>query len=197
MTIKKACFILACEHKDVQFRNALIVSLCKTYSTKLKEEGIEVELIDLFDNEGKEIELTTDKILDFQSIIRSSDSVFVFHNLIWSFPPGILKTFIDKVFISGFAYNYYRGIFYGLLKEKKLYIYCTTELAAWQEKYIYGNIVGNFWEKVFGDRLGMTSKIKIFDSIRSRSSKEIGKWDNYLVKDLNLNKKSTNLLDLF
>lgn len=195
--IKKACFILACEHKDVQFRNALIVSMCKTYSTQLREKGVEVELIDLYDNNGNEVEFTKDQILDYQSMIRNADSIFVFHNLIWSLPPGILKSFIDKVFISGFAYRYYKGVFYGLLKEKKFYIYCTTDLALWQEKYIYGNLIGLFWQRVFGDKVGIKPKIKIFDNIRSRTDEEIAKWDSTLLNDLKLNSKSTNLLDLF
>jgi len=65
-------------------------------------------------------------IAEEQRHIAAADRIIVIHPIWWFGMPAILKGYIDRVFVSGFAYEYTDKGPVGLLKDKSAIILNTT-----------------------------------------------------------------------
>lgn len=65
-------------------------------------------------------------IADEQEHIRWADVITFVYPVWWISFPAILKGYVDRVFSLGFAYEYRDNVAYGLLKEKKALLFCST-----------------------------------------------------------------------
>ena len=102
-------------------------------STALKNSGVHVNIRDLYRldfqpvlsmkdfNTLNQNQLSPDILLE-QDYIRISDILWVVFPVWWSSMPAILKGYIDRVFLSGFAYNMKGNKPVGLLAHKKVII---------------------------------------------------------------------------
>ena len=102
-------------------------------STVLENSGVDVNTRDLYRldfqpvlskedfNALKRNQLSPDILLE-QDYIRISDILWVVFPVWWSSMPAILKGYIDRVFLSGFAYNMQGDSPVGLLTDKKVVI---------------------------------------------------------------------------
>lgn len=66
----------------------------------------------------------TDAIASEQQRVNNADAIAFFFPLWWWSMPAILKGWIDRVFNSGFAFNYVDGHSVGLLTHKKVALFC-------------------------------------------------------------------------
>jgi putative NADPH-quinone reductase len=99
--------------------NAMVLKLVEN---TLKASGREYRLIDLY-KQGFDPRLTDEeykrtvdkthailkpdpKIAEYQQAIREADRLVFVYPTWWYGPPAILKGFFDRVFVSGFAYNF-------------------------------------------------------------------------------------------
>ncbi|MFA5094784.1 MAG: NAD(P)H-dependent oxidoreductase [Candidatus Omnitrophota bacterium] len=130
--------------------------------TKLKNEGNEVEIRDLyalgFDPVLKGADFvafkagkTPDDIKREQDHIKSSDTIIFIHPIWWFGQPATLKGYIDRVFSYGFAYISDKGILKGLLTDKKAVIINTT-----------GGTEDDYRNNGYKDALAKTMDIGIF-----------------------------------
>ena len=73
----------------------------------------------------KDHESIKDVIL-LQEKITNAKHLIVIYPIWWNGMPAILKGFIDRVFSSGYAFKYEKGIPKGLLPNKKATVFVTT-----------------------------------------------------------------------
>jgi NAD(P)H dehydrogenase (quinone) len=200
--ISRVLVVLASQYIDTDQRNNLINNLCKTFSETFQSTGGEVDLLDLYkDTEFdpvRDLDGRDTKIIEYQIRIKKAQVIVFFHQTVWLTAPAILKGFLDKVFVSGFAYKTYNNIPEGLLDNKKAIVVATCEKPSWQVNYIYGNIFTNFWKKTFLDYCGIkNNKLYLFGNYRSASDITIEKW-HLKMKDIATKLTSTqNILELF
>ena len=64
--------------------------------------------------------------LNFQAKIKTAERLLFIYPTWWQNMPAILKGFMDRVFISGFAFIYKSGLPVGLLKGKKAAAFTAT-----------------------------------------------------------------------
>ncbi|MFZ2513311.1 MAG: NAD(P)H-dependent oxidoreductase [Candidatus Saccharimonadales bacterium] len=113
---------------------------------------------------SKEIQAVRDEISWAEHI------VFVYPNW-WSSFPGIMKLFIDIVFVAGFAFKYREGKATPeqLLKGRTASILLTMDIPPLIYKYVFGNIgVRQLKARVLRFNCGVkTTKVTYFGPVRS------------------------------
>ncbi|MGM5483087.1 MAG: NAD(P)H-dependent oxidoreductase [Nanobdellota archaeon] len=140
---------------------------CEHILSEVKERLDDFEVIDLYkenydpvlhENEhytrgNYEI---SERNKEFQEKIKESKYLIFIFPVWWYAPPAVLKGFLDRVFISRFAFRYVNGIPKGLLKDKKATVFFTTGAPT-----IYYKLFGNLPKKNMAKTLG-------FSGIKSR-----------------------------
>ncbi len=154
--------------------------LCKLFIQQVKTSGIQVDLIDLYrDVEFDPYRIPSNnpdtKTIEYQIRINRSDAIFFFTPLYWYNLPGILKSFIDAVFSSGFAYKNYRGRRIGVLKNLKAYSFCFSSDSTWKLRFLYRNLIDTWWSRVFFDTCQITGKCYIYGNIKNDEDKNYTK----------------------
>lgn len=113
---------------------------------------------------GKEIQAVRDEITWAEHI------VFVYPNW-WSSFPGIMKLFIDIVFVAGFAFKYREGKATPeqLLKGRTASILLTMDIPPLIYKYVFGDIgIRQLKARVLRFNCGVkTTKVTYFGPVRS------------------------------
>jgi NAD(P)H dehydrogenase (quinone) len=104
---------------------------------KLKDQGSEVEVRDLYQM-GFNPVLSSNDFMQFiqkktladiqkeQECVRQADTIIFIYPVWWFSMPAMLKGYIDRVFIRGFAYDMKGHMIQGLLKGKKVMLFSTT-----------------------------------------------------------------------
>lgn len=70
--------------------------------------------------------LISQENLNFQNKIKEADRLLFIYPTWWQNMPAILKGFIDRVFVGGFAFTYKAGLPIGLLSGKKAAAFSAT-----------------------------------------------------------------------
>lgn len=114
-----------------------------------------------------------DTVLKYQKIIEESDYIFFIYPEWWGSLPALLKGWIDRVLIPGFAYDYTGNVkeemkHHPLLKGKRASVIITSN----DEKI--SRIHEEFWENIISDQTGLSfTKIKSVTGLRTKSSDQI------------------------
>lgn len=125
-------------------------SILDSIVSKLEEGNRKYNIIDLnkenFDPVFREEELklykdggfADDQVGDYQKILNSSSELIVIFPIWWYNMPAILKGFIDKVMLRGFAYNKNSaGFLIGSLENiKRTFVITTSEAPTWYLKFM-------------------------------------------------------------
>jgi NAD(P)H dehydrogenase (quinone) len=104
----------------------------------LNEANREYELIDLYadkfdpvlviDEQHKRRDLRNDPYTEqYRKKIEQADQLIFIYPIWWYGVPAILKGFFDRVFVSGFAYQYDGKLPRGLLKNKSAWVIYTID----------------------------------------------------------------------
>ena len=84
-----------------------------------------------FDEENKRRDLAkSPETSKYRDMIKEADKLIFIFPIWWSGMPAILKGFIDRVFVSGFAYSYKKIGLEGHLKGKSAWIITTMDAPA-------------------------------------------------------------------
>ena len=84
-----------------------------------------------FDEENKRRDLAkSPETCEYRDMIKEADKLIFIFPIWWSGMPAILKGFIDRVFVSGFAYSYKKIGLEGHLKGKSARIITTMDAPA-------------------------------------------------------------------
>ena len=137
--------LIFCAHPD---KESFALALANQYYEGVKSTGGSAKLYNLSDLEF-DPNLTRDKkyggymepVLKQiqQEILTAQHLVFVYPNW-WSTYPAILKAFIDRVFIKGYAYDFKDNnpIRMPLLKGKSARVIVTMDSPVWYYRWIIG-----------------------------------------------------------
>jgi putative NADPH-quinone reductase len=126
---------------------SLCEALAKEYAQGAQESGHAVKMLTVrnlkFDpilHEGYKViqTLEADLILA-QDEIKSADHIVVIFPTWWGGMPALLKGFIDRTFLPGFAFKYRQGSLWWdkLLKGKSAHIIATMDTPPWYFRVFY------------------------------------------------------------
>lgn len=121
----------------------------------------------------------------FQDQIKKADRLIFIYPIWWGGMPAILKGWFDKVFVSGFAFNYEKKIPFGKFHGKKAIVFLTTaspKLFTWllsKNRYLK-----NIKNEILGF-CGIKTKVYEIDwalELDSKQKKKIKKTVNKALK---------------
>jgi putative NADPH-quinone reductase len=176
---KKILVILANPDTKFDKRAGVISDLCYTFCDTCLQNNQSIDFIDLYKERFDPVSYPDEKdsqALEYQIRIRKADYIVIFHPVWWGTMPAILKGFCDKVFQSGFAYNFQGGFTHGLLKNKKAIIVAVSKSPKWQVNIVYSNILNVMWKRAIFDVCGIKSKFFLFSNLRRVSDGQIEAW---------------------
>ena len=126
-------------------KDSLCASLAQTYFTEAKNSGYDVKLLELIDlkfdlslyggYKSKQV-FEPDLVLAQKYILEAQHLVFVYP-VWWEMMPALLKGFIDRTFLPGFAFKYREKspLPEKLLKNKTARIIITMDSPSWYYKW--------------------------------------------------------------
>lgn len=176
-TSNNILIILANVDSEANLRNQKINEFCKIFGEKCLSNGASVEIIDLtLDYQNPQnFTISDSKIIEYQIKIKNSHKIIVFHDICWQNIPAILSDFLARVLTNTFAFERIRGQNRGLL-DQKLLVLAFGETSNFGQKMIYGNILGNFWQRVIANSCGFGCDFNYFGNFRKANDLEIDKW---------------------
>lgn len=167
------------------------ISLCRSmaqaYIESAKNSGhhvVDLNLADLsFDPilwGGYSVRQELEKdLIEAQEKIKNADHiVFIYPNW-WGAPPAILKGFIDRVFLPGFAFKYVENAMMPikLLKGKTADLIVTMDTPVWMYKIFLGSRGIKLMKESVIEFCGMkTKKILLVGPINKSTHQQRSKW---------------------
>ncbi len=129
------------------YADSYCAALSEAYIQGAQNSGATVRVIDLstiqFDPNlkygyHKRTELEED-LLVAQEAIRWADHLVFVYPTWWGTMPAILKGFIDRVFLPGFAFKYRQNssLWDKLLKGKSAHLIVTMDTPSWYNRFVY------------------------------------------------------------
>lgn len=165
-----------------------------TRNLRLKKEHFEI--LDLYEMNYDPIlhamehytvgnKLVSEQNKNIQQKIKAMDKIIFIYPDWWSSMPAILKGFIDRVFVKGFAFDYSpKGKIIKLLKQKKVLAFISHGGPGWYH-FITGNKASNMMKKNVSAHCGMKAKIinfysahKLNEEAKSKINKSVNKAIN-------------------
>lgn len=158
-------------------------AISKTYYSFAKEAGNNVELVNVRDlnfdinflatRESDEAEILNQRKL----ILWANEVIIVIPNW-WSGVPAKFKGYIDRVFVSSFAFEYgANGMPKGLLTDKSAFVYITQDSPCFWTKLFVGDPLWKMINRGVLKFCGFNVKgHKIFSTVRKSSEKKRKAW---------------------
>lgn len=201
--ISKVLIVLASPEYSNDNRGNYIIQTCKEFMEILQNKGINVDLIDLYrdytDDEFNPIagdNQKETKVLEYQVRIRKAEVIIFFHPVWQGFLPAILKGFLEKVFVSGFAFANQKNTAQPFLEGKKSLVFAFSERSGLDHRIIYGNMIQNFWQRSILKPSGITGKYNFYGNMRSLSDAKLQLQTNKILQFANKLNSKDSLLDL-
>ncbi len=197
--VSNILIVLASPTDSNDQRLNLINKYCKSFAQICTSSGINVDIIDLYnDNEiniSSYLQSDNSKVLEYQIRVSKADQIIFFHPILQDGVPAILKGFLENVLCAGFAFRVERQLVIGLLN-KKTTIFAFDEKSLWSSKVLCGNQLVNFWNKTIFNTTGLVGKLKVFYKFRSSNSYTLEKIKTYIDSSANKIHSKGKLLDL-
>lgn len=166
------------------YQKSLCASLAESYLQGAKEGNYEVKMIHLSQLKFDPIlhkgyleiqELEEDLKSVQQDILWAQHLVFVYP-IWWGSVPALLKGFLDRVFLPGFAFKYHKGSPWWdrLLKGRTGRLIITTDAPWWWNKFMYSDPAIKMMKKAVLEFCGVSSvKVTQLDEIKNKAPKDI------------------------
>jgi NAD(P)H dehydrogenase (quinone) len=118
-------------------------------------------------------------LLDAQDKIKWADHMVWIYPVWWSSFPAIMKGFLDRVLLPGFAFQKRQNSLFSdkLLVGKTARIICTLDQPAWYYRWVYGNPSHNALKKGTLNFIGVKKvKITTIGPVRLSTEEYRMKW---------------------
>lgn len=177
--------------------NSFNFALAKAYKTGALTKEVQLEEIIVSELDfnpnlqfgyQKRTELEPDLLKAWEKIERADHLVWV-HPVWWGGLPAILKGFIDRLFLPGFAFQYRENSIWWdkLLKGKTAHIITTLDQPGWTYRFMFGRPSVNQLRKSTLEFCGVKPvKLTYVGAIKGSTSEQRIKW---LKKVENLGKQ--------
>jgi len=154
----------------------------------LKDGNTTYEVIDLYkDNFNPNLVFNEDikrsdlmnnvEVKRYQELIKKADHLIFIYPIWWYGTPAILKGFLDRVFISGFAYTNKGKLPKGLLGGKSAWAVYTIDSPSWFVRLFRRNIEWVVMRDAVLKYCGIRSvKRMMFAGVKSSNLKQREKW---------------------
>jgi NAD(P)H dehydrogenase (quinone) len=177
----------------------LINKYCKVFAQICTNNGINVDIIDLYNetetNICEYLESNNSKVLEYQIRVTKADQIVFFHPVMLDCIPAILKGFLENVFCAGFAYKIERQLTIGLLNKPAL-VFAFDDNSKWSAKILLGDQLVSFWNKSIFDNTGLKGKLNIFYKFRSCTNDDLDKIKTKIQNSADQIQSKAKLLDL-
>ncbi len=180
--ISKVLVIIASPFYHQDKRSNTVNYLCKEFIDTLQGNRVNVDLIDLYHlpnySPVYHPEQKPDKTtIVAQKKVEEADLIAFFHPVWMGGLPAILKGFLEQVFAKGFAYHYEKKFLIPHFKNKKAIICIASTKPKWHFRFLYRDIIKNFWQRVFTELTGIkVIKYYHFGEYRNVNDKQIIGW---------------------
>lgn len=173
-------------------KDSLCGALSEKYASGARAGGHDVLLMHLSDlefdpilhNGYKVIQSLEPDLIEAQKKIQWADHVVMVYPIWWSSTPALLKGFIDRTFLPGFAFKYHPGktFWEKLLKGKTGEIIVTTDSPNWWNKWILKDPAINMVKKGVLEFSGVKVKrVTSLAMIKEQKKEYIEKMLNKIV----------------
>ncbi|PWN67839.1 NAD(P)H-dependent oxidoreductase [Chryseobacterium oncorhynchi] len=171
-------------HPNKESFNFGVASAYKEGAMKSGAEIKEIIIADLNFNPNlqfgyqKRMELEPDLIKAWE-IIKWADHLVWLHPVWWGGLPALMKGFIDRLFLPGFAYQYRENSVWWdkLLKGKTAHIITTLDQPGWYYWLVYGKPSVNQLKKSTLEFCGVKPvKVTYLGIIRNSKEEQRAKW---------------------
>jgi NAD(P)H dehydrogenase (quinone) len=177
--ISNILIVLASPVDESDQRISQITKLCQSYAQICTNNGINVDIIDLYNDKEADIagylETDNSKVLEYQIRVTKADQIVFFHPVLLDGAPAILKGFLENVFAAGFGYKIEKNLKIGLLN-KPASVFAFDDKSKWNSKVLLGDQLGNFWNKSIFDLTGLNGSLDIFYNFRAAKVEIIEKY---------------------
>jgi putative NADPH-quinone reductase len=165
-------------------KKSFCARLADSYETGAKEKGGDVERINLFDlkfnpilKKGyREIMPLEEDLVEAQRLIKWSNHLVFIFPVWWSAPPALLKGFIDRVFLPGFAFKFRENshLWDKLLKDKSGRLIITSDAPVAWLYLMYFHPALNMMKKAVLDFCGVSPvTVTSFGGIKNADEKKL------------------------
>ncbi len=123
-------------------------------------------------------ELEPDLVRSQEDILWAEHIVFVYPNW-WGAMPSLLKGFVDRVFLPGFAFKYREGsqLWDKLLSARTAQLLVTMDTPPWYYRWIFRSPGHNQMKRTILEFCGIkVNKITEFAVIKNSSQEKRSKW---------------------
>ncbi len=174
-------------------QKSLCTQLAKSYLKGAIDSGSECKLTHLSDlhfdpilhyGYRKRTELEPDLLVVQEAIKQADHLVFVYPTW-WGTYPALLKGFVDRIFLPGYAFKYKENslLWNKLLKGKSAHLLVTMDTPKWYYKLIYHSPGHNSLKNGILKFCGVKPvKITTFAPVKTASPQKIEKWISKVEK---------------
>ncbi|PEI91218.1 NADPH dehydrogenase [Bacillus pseudomycoides] len=118
-----------------------------------------------------------EEIEKYRTLVKEADSFIFIYPIWWWGMPAILKGFIDRVFVAGFAYKYEGVIPKGLLTRKTAWVINTLDSPLWYVALLYRSADWVIMKKGILRFCGIRQiKRSVFQSVKTSKAAKREKW---------------------
>jgi len=168
-------------------RKTLGGSLTESYKNGALRSGAEVKEINLADLDFdpilhlgyKEIQALEPDLVRAQELIKWAEHIVFVYPIWWGTMPALLKGFIDRTFLPGFAFKYRPNspFWDKFLTGKSARLIITMDAPAWYNYWINGNAGPKAMKKTILEFCGIKPvKVTTIGSVRFLKPEQITNW---------------------
>lgn len=174
-------------------KNSLSEKLANAYCKGALEAGADCEIVNLVDlsfnpllihGYKQRTELEPDLIMMREKINKANHLVFVYPTW-WGTYPALLKGFIDRLFLPGWAFRYRENSRFWdkLLRGKSAHLITTMDAPLWFYNWIYGK-PGDKSLKIATLKFCGVSPVKVskFSPVKTATEIQLTKWISKVEK---------------
>lgn len=168
-------------------RESLCAALAAAYAEAARGSGAEVEVLALADLAFDPVlrggyagaqPLEPDLVAAQASIAAASHLVLVYPTW-WGAPPALLKGFVDRVLLPGFAFRYREGssLWDKLLTGRSARLIVTADSPGWWLRFVTGNPAVKMMKTSVLDFCGVSPvRVTLLPSVRKSSAADREAW---------------------
>lgn len=132
----------------------------------------------VFNEEKKRRDLVNEEeTARYRKLVEEADTLLFIYPIWWWGMPAILKGFIDRIFVAGFAYKYEGAMPKGLLNGKKAWVINTLDSPLWYVALLYRSADWIVMKRGVLRFCGIRDiKRSVFQSVKTSKLEKREKW---------------------
>ena len=158
---------------------SLRASLAQAYARGCNGQVLSLNELDFVWNlDPREVPALEPELVRAQALIKEAKHITWVYPCWWGSAPACLKAFVDRTFITGYAYRYKpNGMPEGLLKGKTSRILLTMDSPSWWHALVYRKSALTWlrWATLWFSGIKVLQP-KLFAGVRKASPEQIQRW---------------------